>query len=63
MSVLSVVCCQVEVHTTALNIAVNYYATQPGCIDLSITCAHIIYSRTLSSLEVNLKVASMGRNM
>jgi len=31
--------------------------------DLSITCAHIIYSRTLSSLEDNLKMASKGRNM
>jgi len=30
---------------------------------VSITCAHIIYSRTLRSLEDNLKMASMGRNM
>ena len=47
----------------ALNINIKYYATKPGCRDLSITCAHIIYSRTLSSLEDNLKVASRGRNM
>ena len=50
-------------HTTALNIVVNYYTTKPGCRDLSITCTHIIYSRTLSSLEDNLKMASRGQNM
>ena len=50
-------------HTTAFNIEVNYYATKLGCRDLSITCVHIIYSRTLSSLEDNLKMASRGRNM
>jgi len=30
---------------------------------LYIMCTHIIYSRTLSSLEDNLKMASWGRNM
>ena len=45
-------------HTTALNIVVNYYATKHGRRDLSITCAHIIYRRALSSLEDNLKMAS-----
>ena len=42
---------------------VTYYATKPRCTDLSITCAHIIYSRTISSLEDNLKMASKGQNM
>ena len=46
----------------AFNIEVKYYPTKPGCRDLSVTCAHIIYSRTLSSLEDNLKMASRGRN-
>ena len=41
----------------------THYAIQPGCRDLSITCAHIMYSRSLSSLEDNLTMASMGRNM
>ena len=50
-------------HTTAFHIEVTYYATKPGCRDLSITCAHNIYSRTLRSLEDNLKMASRGRNM
>jgi len=45
------------------HVALNYYATKSGCRDLPITCAHIIYSRTLSSLEDNLKMASRGRNM
>ena len=35
----------------------------PVCRDLFITCAHNVYSRTLSSLEDNLKMASKGRNM
>jgi len=47
----------------SIHIEVNYYATKPGCRDLSITCARIIYSRTLSSLEDNLKMASRGGNM
>ena len=42
----------------AFNIEVTYYATKPGCRDLSTTCAHniyiyiyiYVYSRTLSSL-------------
>ena len=50
-------------HTTSFNIEIKYYAIKPGCRDLSITCAHNIYSRTLSSLEDNLKMASKGRNM
>ena len=33
------------------------------CRDLSTTCAHNLYSRNLSSLEENLKIASIGRNM
>ena len=33
------------------------------CRDLCTTCAHSVYSTTLSSLEDNLKMASEGRNM
>ena len=33
------------------------------CRDICITCAHNVYSRTLSSLEDNLKMVSKGRNM
>jgi len=44
---LKIVNYYVQPHTTALNMVVNYCATKPGCRDLSITCAHIIYSRTL----------------
>jgi len=47
----------------AFNIEVSYYATNLGCKDLSIACANIIYIRTLSSLEENLKMTSRGRNM
>jgi len=40
-----------------------HYAIRPVCRDLCTTCAHNVYSRTLSSLEDNLKMASKGRNM
>jgi len=33
------------------------------CTDLCTTCMHNVHSRTLSSLEDNLKMASKGRNM
>jgi len=40
-----------------------HYAIRPVCRDLCITCAHNAYSRTLSSLEDDMKMASKGRNM
>ena len=33
------------------------------CRDLCTTCAHSVYSGTLSYLEDNLKMANKGRNM
>jgi len=40
-----------------------HYTIRPVCRDLCTTCALNVYSRTLSSLEDNLKMASKGRNM
>ena len=40
-----------------------HYAIRSVCRDLCITWAHNVYSRTLSSLQDNLKMASKGRNM
>ena len=40
------------------NIQVTYYATKPKCSDLSNTCAHNMYSRTIISLEENLTIAN-----
>jgi len=34
-------------HHRISNVQVTYYAMQSGCRDLSITCTHIIYSRTI----------------
>ena len=40
-----------------------HYAIRPVYRDLCITCAHNVYSRALSSLEDNLKMARKDRNM
>jgi len=50
-------------HNLISNIEVTYYAIQPGWRDLPITCAHNMYSRTVSSLEENLTIANQCRNM
>ena len=41
----------------------QWLVSRPVCRDLCTTCALNVYSRTLSSLEENLKMASEGRNM
>ena len=60
---LYILCVHEPLGTAYHHILKLHYAIRPVHRDLCTTCTHSVYSRTLSSLEDNLKMASKGRNM